>query len=449
MYNGRPLGRKKTVQCLVLLTLLAWATQTLFHQWGYGQVAGEPERALPQLSAEKFVPGTARFAAGATLELRGEATVIGAEVRLRQVCRWSDQDAAVFAPVKDLVLFRLDRKRPYRALDVEELKNTLHDAGVNLAVIKISGPLSCMVSRSDVHVDEQAALDQWIAARQGGQTTSDPSDNPPLPAAPRALPATRPAVMQAMAIPAGDRQLPAASAAAPVAAGPADSPIRTLRTRLLQDLSERLSLPLDSLQVRFNPQDEKVLNLAEPQFQFQVEARRVHNLGSVAWDVTIVAGGPGGTRKVTIGATARAWQQQVVVMKPLAYKQVIRAEDLLSRRTLVDHLEDEVLLSADQIVGQQAGLQLKPGTIVTARMIEAVPLVRNGQLVTVILSRGAVEVKTVGRAMEPGAYGQTIRVRNETTRDIYEVVVTGPQTARLGPNTPSMPNSDPLASVKD
>ena len=38
MYNRWPLGKKKTVQLMVILTILAWATQTLFHQWGYGAV---------------------------------------------------------------------------------------------------------------------------------------------------------------------------------------------------------------------------------------------------------------------------------------------------------------------------------------------------------------------------------------------------------------------------
>ena len=53
--NGRPISMRKKVQLMVALTLLAWATQTLFHQWGFGQgVAASPQ--------EKFVLGTARFA---------------------------------------------------------------------------------------------------------------------------------------------------------------------------------------------------------------------------------------------------------------------------------------------------------------------------------------------------------------------------------------------------
>ena len=46
MINGRPLGPRKKVQLMVILTILAWATQTLFHQWGYGKdVAAAQERA--------------------------------------------------------------------------------------------------------------------------------------------------------------------------------------------------------------------------------------------------------------------------------------------------------------------------------------------------------------------------------------------------------------------
>ncbi len=448
MYNGRPVGRKKTVQFLVLLTLLAWATQTLYHRWGYGQevpiadpaAAQDGDHALPQMSAEQFVPGTAHFAAGATLELRGEATVIGAEVRLRQVCRWSDRDEAVFAPVKDLILFRLDPSHPYRALDVEDLKSILHDAGVNLAVIKISGPLSCMVSRGDVHIDEHAALEQWIAARQGGDAASSAATG-------AKAPATQPAVRQVLAIPAGERPLPQS---APQTSAAEASPVRSLESLLVQDLAVRLSLPATSLQMRFNPQDQSILSLAEPQFQFQIKARRARNLGDVSWDVVIVAGdGPGASRKVTISAIARAWQEQTVLVKPVAYKQVFRADDFVTRRALVDNLSDSVLVSADQVIGQQAGIQLNVGTVLTASMVEAVPLVRNGQLVTVILSQGSVQVKSVARAMEPGAFGQTIRVRNEAARDIFEVVVTGPQTARLGNTTPVKGNANALASVKD
>ena len=51
-------------------------------------------------------------------------------------------------------------------------------------------------------------------------------------------------------------------------------------------------------------------------------------------------------------------------------------------------------------------------------------------------------MKTVGRAMEGGSYGQTIRVKNEATGDVYQVVLTAPQEGNIG--TPA--ETDPAAA---
>ncbi len=430
MMNGRPLSARKKVQLLVLLTILAWATQTLFHQWGYCAPAAAPadERAGSD-SSEKFVPADGA-PASATLELRAEASVIGQEVRLKQICRWSDADASALAPVAELVLMRFDEKTPFRSISIDEIKGILHDAGVNLAVLRFAGATSCTVGRSDVEFDEGAALQQWIDARQ-------PADKPTAaaeltPAAAETAPATQPsgpAPTQAAAAAAATLPPGRTPPAADGSEAPA-KPFHTLRELLVADLATRLNLPADTLQVDFSIQDEKVLNLVEPHFRFDIEARRARNLGNVAWDVTILA--DGSTQKKSIQATARAWQQQVIVMTPIAFKQIIREEDLVQRRALVDKVVEEPLLSIAQAAGQQASRDLRPGTLMTARMVDAVPQVRVGQFVTVTLQRGGVQLKSVAKALEPGAFGQTIRVKNESTREIFQVTVTGPQAARMG-----------------
>src|SRR5215211_7712851 len=88
--NGR-ISKRRTIQLMVALTILAWATQTLMHQWGFG--AEISAVALPESSEEKFVPAYAT-SFGATLEIRNEATIVGGEVKLKQVCRWCDADNA-------------------------------------------------------------------------------------------------------------------------------------------------------------------------------------------------------------------------------------------------------------------------------------------------------------------------------------------------------------------
>src|SRR4051812_29860316 len=95
--NGR-ISKRKTVQIMIALTILAWATQTLFHQWGFGAevIFASTTQPSEQLEQEKFVP-VDPSTRGATLEMRGEATIVGKEIKLKQVCRWNDADNAALA----------------------------------------------------------------------------------------------------------------------------------------------------------------------------------------------------------------------------------------------------------------------------------------------------------------------------------------------------------------
>ena len=145
--NGRRLTKRQTVRLLIGLTILAWATQTLLAQWGFGAQVNAIEShpattpsTMPAtdestIAPEKFVPGSPRFDAGATLEIRSEATIVGEEVRIRQICRWSERDEAVLTPIGDLVIARLGAGSPFRSVNVEEIKRFLQDAGVNIAAL--------------------------------------------------------------------------------------------------------------------------------------------------------------------------------------------------------------------------------------------------------------------------------------------------------------------------
>ncbi len=203
-----------------------------------------------------------------------------------------------------------------------------------------------------------------------------------------------------------------------------DKPYHTLRELLVLNVADRLNLPADSLQIDFKPLDEKVLNLCEPHFKFQIEPTRVRNLGTVEWDVTVITAN--GNQEVTLSANARAWETQAVLTKPLAYHQLIQEGDVEEKRAMVETLPDNPLVSKSQAVGTQASRDLKPGTVLDGHMLDPVQLVRMGEYVTITVAHGGVSIKTVARAMEAGSLGQTVKVKNETTHDIYDVVVSGP-----------------------
>lgn len=426
MRNGQPIEMKTQIRLLIALTILAWATQTLLQQWGFGQevIGTAPMR---------FVPQDANLRGG-TLELRAEATVIGGEVTLKQISRWSEADRNAFAAIENLVLIRLAPAAPYRTISLDEVKSTLHDAGVNLGRIRFVGATLCTVSRRDVAFNEGDALRQWVQAKDtlaemeleqaqltGAETAATQIPQQPAARLPRDgnRPEIRPIITESnVSNPTAD-------------VSPADRPVhRQLREVLIEELAHSAGVAPELLVVEFKPQDDRLLKLSEPHFRFHATLKRGKSLGSVAWDVIIESNGE--MQKTQIAATARCWQQQLVVARPVAHRQIIRDEDVLDRRTLVDQLENAPLVAREHTVGQMAATELRPGTVLNARMIEAVPLTKTGQLVSVTIRQGGVEIRSVARALEAGTYGQTIRVRNETTKDIFDVTMTGPQEAVMG-----------------
>jgi len=392
--NNQRLTKRKQVQLLIALTILAWATQTLFHQWGYGQEVPQVNDALESpVTNEKFVPDNADCTPSGTLELRQDATVSGPDVKLKQVCRWSDSDSAVFTSIAELTLAQFAQNATSRSISVEEITQTLHEAGVNVAMINFAGATSCSISRSDAQAsDSQQTIQQWLDAQQAAGKT------PPLKLL---TPDSKP-----------------------------DPNFHTLRDLLVNDLSQRLNIPSESLQITFSAQDEKLLSLAEPLFKFDVRPSRALALGNVSWEVTVIT--DSASKKVTVAAVARAMQDEVIVAQALVAHRVLASADFTTKRVLIDSSPDKQLLKLDQCVGQEAAEDLRPGTVMTAQLVIPVSLVKPGQLVTINLRRGMVSLRAVARAMEQGSLGQTIRVRNENTRDVLEVTVVGNQEARLG-----------------
>ncbi|HWB54993.1 MAG TPA: flagellar basal body P-ring formation chaperone FlgA [Tepidisphaeraceae bacterium] len=344
-----------------------------------------------------------RFRIG-TLEMQSEANVCSSTVTLRQICRWNSDDDSLFAPVADLVLAHLDGQ-PFVSINVENVLSMLQGAGFSPAAVRFTGSAACTVSRVNIPVDQSTAFDQWShtveQSKAASQPTAPPSDSP-----------------------ASDGLAAVAASSSSPSTGVTD-----LRQTLINNLSNRLQIPTDSLQLDFDPRDNKLLSMTTPPFTFEIAPNRVHKLGNVSWDLTIRMGRA--DQSAHIAAYARAWQNELVLAQPVQFNQVLRPEDLVQKRVLVDALNDEPLLSKQQAIGQQAAMDMKIGTVLTARRVSAVPLIRDGQLVTVSVRQGGVNLQTEARALESATYGQTVRLRNELTHDTFEAIVTGPQQADM------------------
>jgi len=365
---------------------------------------------LAQLASVRIAHGEAflpddPLTRGLTVELRPSATVMGGEIRLRQIARWGAADKSALDPIGELVVARFGNGMAFATVSLSDVKALLRDAGVNVATMNFVGTIECQVNRTDAQLASADTMDQYSVA----------ANTVALPAAAPATPKTAP-----------ESEKPGVDVAAAVTP---DGAYRTLRQALAQDLGQRLNIPVEDLEIAYRPQDEANLRLSEPHVAFDIQPQRAGQLGDVSWNVNIVSNSA--TKRLFIRATARAWRQQTVVSKPLATKQLITENDVTTSRKLVDSLPTDTVLSHDQVVGQMASRDMKAGAIVTAHLVDPVQLVRGGQFVTMTTGTGGVNVKTVVRAMEPGTLGQTISVRNDVTKEQFSATVTGEQQVAL------------------
>ncbi|MGA2497409.1 MAG: flagellar basal body P-ring formation chaperone FlgA, partial [Tepidisphaeraceae bacterium] len=336
-----------------------------------------------------------------TLELKEEATVYGPAVRLKHVIRCSEADAVALDHTLDLIICKLEKPKQVAILDLFRLKKTLEDSGVNLLAIHFQGVTECKVSRMDDPAEAQLKerVQEGIRAALAAEAT------------------TRPAVAASSSIP----PLNPGTAAA--------GPFHTLRDLLSEEVAERFSLDPESLSMRFRPEDEKLVGLSEPACRFSVMPRKQSNIGDLTWDVLITS--QGSEKKVAITASVKLWRTQIVTTRALAFRQMIREDDIKEARILVDRLGDDYPLTKDQVVGCETARDIGPGVVLNNRLIQATLLVRTGQLINITVDRGGIVLKWVAEARENGVFGQIIRIRRPGTREEFQARISGEEQATL------------------
>ncbi|SDH80899.1 flagellar basal body P-ring formation chaperone FlgA [Roseospirillum parvum] len=156
--------------------------------------------------------------------------------------------------------------------------------------------------------------------------------------------------------------------------------------------------------------------------------------------VEVPAGSPEAERLTLTGRVFKTIEVPVLA-RSLRPGAVIAAGDLDWQRRRVATIDAADLTNPAEIVGQAARRALSPGQPLKARDLEAPRLIEKGDLVLIRLATAHLHLTTEGTALEDGAEGDTIRVRNSTSRQVvhgrvadHNLVVVhsgpGPQTAQ-------------------
>ncbi len=101
----------------------------------------------------------------------------------------------------------------------------------------------------------------------------------------------------------------------------------------------------------------------------------------------------------------------------------LTAEDLVAEERDVSRLPTGYIANPKQFLGARLKTQLIAGRLLTPSMLEVDIAVKRGQMVTLTISSGGINIQMSGKALMDGALDQRIRVENTKSGRIVEGIV--------------------------
>ncbi|NNF99236.1 MAG: flagellar basal body P-ring formation protein FlgA [Desulfobacteraceae bacterium] len=125
-------------------------------------------------------------------------------------------------------------------------------------------------------------------------------------------------------------------------------------------------------------------------------------------------------KKIWATAYIEALTDVVVVKKALGRYQTIDREHLAMEKRDLAKLPESALLRMADAVGKRTTRSLFPKAVVKSEYVELPPMVRRGDLVTIIAESSEMKLRTRGVIKETGRKGDRIRVANmDSNKIIY------------------------------
>jgi len=140
--------------------------------------------------------------------------------------------------------------------------------------------------------------------------------------------------------------------------------------------------------------------------------------------------------RVEVKVNDKAVKIQWINVKVAAFGTVYRASrnikryqrigelDLVSSQEDLSELPRSVILDRDAIVGQRARAFIPAKGVFTSKMVEVPPLVKKGDIVTIVARSENLIVRTVGQVKQDGTADQMVRVLNlESKKTVFARIV--------------------------
>jgi flagella basal body P-ring formation protein FlgA len=122
---------------------------------------------------------------------------------------------------------------------------------------------------------------------------------------------------------------------------------------------------------------------------------------------------------------ARLTAMVAVTAGPVAANEALTDAQVTIERRDISNIADPIT-TPDEAVGQMSRRMLRPGDILRSGQLSSPVMVKRGDAVMMVARREGIEVSSAGEALDAGARGATVRVRNANSGQVVRMRVAGP-----------------------
>lgn len=120
-------------------------------------------------------------------------------------------------------------------------------------------------------------------------------------------------------------------------------------------------------------------------------------------------------RNIPVRVEVEALADMVVTLRQIEHGAGITSADVVLQKREITYNSHLAARSVDAVIGKKARITIRANQPVRADQVEKVPLVKSGQIVTIIAENGVIKISVSGKAHSSGAEGDIIRVQNLTS----------------------------------
>jgi len=126
-----------------------------------------------------------------------------------------------------------------------------------------------------------------------------------------------------------------------------------------------------------------------------------------------------------------ALTEMVVATRQIGHGTIIAASDLALQKREISSATGRYARTVDEAIGKKTRTGIKANQVVRLDQVEKPPLIKTGQIVTIVAESAAIRITVSGRAKSAGAEGDMIMVQNLTSLKEFPAKVLSTTTVQV------------------